>query len=185
MLCPACRHDNLPGADRCETCMAPLMKLDVPQPKSGLQERLMEDSISVLQPAEAISLPAGSSVAEAVAKMKQHHVGCILVMEDGQLAGIFSERDFLLKAAGSDRALEEIQLSEVMTPRPITLSPEHSIRFALHEMAVGGFRHIPLLRNREPVGIISARDVIGYLCHQIQHAEHAASASANTHSQPI
>lgn len=181
MLCPACSHDNLPGADRCETCMAPLMKLDVPQPKSGLQERLMEDSISVLQPAQAISLPAGSSVA----KMKQHHVGCILVMEDGQLAGIFSERDFLLKAAGSDRALEEIQLSEVMTPRPITLSPEHFIRFALHEMAVGGFRHIPLLRNREPVGIISARDVIGYLCHQIQHAEHAASAGASTHSQPI
>ena len=181
MQCPSCGHDNLPGLDRCETCMASLMKLDVPQAKSGLQERLMEDSISALRPAQAISLPAEASVLEAVERMKERHVGCILVMKDGQLAGIFSERDFLLKATGLSRSLEEIQLAEVMTPSPITLSPEHSIRFALHEMSVGGFRHIPLVRNREPVGIISARDVIGYLCHQIQHAEVSAVA-ANTNS---
>jgi signal-transduction protein with cAMP-binding, CBS, and nucleotidyltransferase domain len=154
--------------------MASLMKLDVPQPKSGLQERLMEDSISVLRPAHAISLPAQASVLEAVGTMKERHVGCILVMDNGQLVGIFSERDFLIKAAGLD--LAKIQLSEVMTPRPITLSPEHSIRFALHEMAVGGFRHIPLLRDRAPVGIISARDVIRYLCQQIRHAEVPAAA---------
>lgn len=178
MLCPACGHDNLPGVDRCETCMASLMKLDVPQAKSGLQERLMEDSISALRPAGAISLPADASVLEAVATMNERHVGCILVMKEGQLAGIFSERDFLLKAANLGRSLGEIQLGEVMTPRPITLSPEHSIRFALHEMSVGGFRHIPLVRNREPVGIISARDVIGYLCHQIQHAEVSSTAAS-------
>lgn len=176
MLCPACGHDNLAGADRCETCMASLMKLDVPQAKSGLQERLMEDSVSALRPAQAISLPAEASVLEAVATMKERHVGCILVMKDEQLVGIFSERDFLLKAANLGRSLGEIQLAEVMTPGPITLSPEHSIRFALHEMSVGGFRHIPLVRNREPVGIISARDVIGYLCHQIQHAEVSTTA---------
>lgn len=159
--------------------MASLMKLDVPQPKSGLQERLMEDSISVLRPPQAISLPAQASVLEAVAIMKERHVGCILVLDNGQLVGIFSERDFLTKAAGLD--LGKIQLSEVMTPRPITLSPEHSIRFALHEMAVGGFRHIPLLRDRAPVGIISARDVIRYLCQQIRHTEVSATAG-NTNS---
>jgi len=157
------------------------MKLDVPQAKSGLQERLMEDSISVLGPAQAISLPAEASVLEAVATMKERHVGCILVMRDGELAGVFSERDFLLKATSLGRGLEEIQLAEVMTPRPITLSPEHSIRFALHEMAVGGFRHIPLVHNRKPVGIISARDVIGYLCHQIRHTE-VSTAATNTNS---
>ncbi|MBM3802660.1 MAG: CBS domain-containing protein [Acidimicrobiia bacterium] len=180
MLCPACGYDNLPGTDRCEACMASFMKLDVPQPKSGLQERLMEDAISALQPAEAISLPIHSSVLRAVETMKEHRVGCILVMDRGQLAGIFSERDFLLKVAGSSRSLEEIQVSEVMTRQPITLSPEHSIRFALNEMAVGGFRHIPLLRNREPAGIISARDVIGYLCQQFRRAEPSATGSKNS-----
>jgi CBS domain-containing protein len=159
--------------------MASLMKLDVPQPKSGLQQRLMEDSISVLRPAQAISLSSGASVLEAVTTMQEHHVGCILVMEGSQLVGIFSERDFLLKAAGLNRSFGEIHLAEVMTPRPITLSPEHSIRYALNEMAVGGFRHIPLIRNCQAVGIVSARDVIGYLCHQIQHAEVAAAANTN------
>ncbi|MCI0418005.1 MAG: CBS domain-containing protein [Acidobacteria bacterium] len=160
------------------------MKLDVPQPQSGLQERLMEDSISVLKPAQAISFSAESSVSEAVEMMKQRHVGCILVMEGRELAGIFSERDFLLKAVGSGRDWQDIQLREVMTPRPVTLSPEHSIRFALHEMSVGGFRHVPLVRNHEPVGIISARDVIGYLGRQILKSElgTAAGAAANTNS---
>ena len=176
MLCPACGHDNLPGLDRCEICMASLMKLDVPQAKSGLQERLMEDSVSALQPAQAILLPVQASVLQAVTIMKERHVGCILAVEGGQLVGIFSERDYLLKAAGSGRDLGTTPLAEVMTPRPVTLSPEHSIRFALHEMAVGGFRHIPLVSNREPVGIISARDAMGYLCQQIRHAEVPAVA---------
>jgi CBS domain-containing protein len=139
----------------------------------------MEDAVSALQPAEAISLPLQSSVLKAVETMKEHRVGCILVIDQGQLVGIFSERDFLLKVAGSSRGLDEIPLSEVMTRQPVTLSPEHSIRFALNEMAVGGFRHIPLLRNREPAGIISARDVIGYLCQQIRRTEVSLAGSTN------
>jgi CBS domain-containing protein len=47
-------------------------------------------------------------------------------------------------------------------------------------MSVGGFRHIPLLRNREPVGIISARDVIGYLCQQIRQTEVSGAAVKNS-----
>lgn len=168
MLCPACGHDNLAGTDRCDGCMAPLMKLDVPQPRSGLQERLMEDSIAALNPAAAIAVAADSPVSRAVELMKRHHVGCVLVMNGKQLAGIFSERDFLLKVAGSDRSVDQIPLREVMTAKPVALSPEDSIRFALHEMSVGGFRHIPLVRGDEAVGIISIRDVLSYLCGQIQ-----------------
>jgi CBS domain-containing protein len=147
------------------------MKLDVPQPKSGLQERLMEDSIAALNPAEAIAITADASVSEAVELMNRRHVGCILVMEAKQLAGILSERDVLLKLADSDRPLDQVPVTEVMTDKPVALSPEDSIRFALHEMSVGGFRHIPLVCGDRATGIISIRDVLTYLCAEIRKSE--------------
>jgi CBS domain-containing protein len=184
MLCPACGHDNLPGVDRCEGCMAPLMKLDVPQAKSGLQERLMEDSIAALNPADAITVTAEATVSEAVELMNTRHVGCILVMDARQLAGVFSERDVLLKLAGTDRDFDEVPVREVMTDQPVVLSPEDSIRFALHEMSVGGFRHIPLVSGDRPAGIISIRDVLAYLRAEIRKSEidNIASVAGNSAS---
>jgi CBS domain-containing protein len=158
------------------------MKLDVPQPKSGLQERLMEDSISVLKPANAIALSLDSSVADAVEAMKQHQVGCLLVLDGARLTGIFSERDFLLKVAMFRQPLSETPLRDVMTPKPVVLSPDHSIRFALHEMSVGGFRHIPLVKDDRPVGIISVRDVISYLCRELRN--NTSKAHAGVSSSP-
>ena len=161
MLCPACGHDNLPGVDRCEGCMAPLMKLDVPQAKSGLQERLMEDSIAALNPADAITVTAEATVSEAVELMNTRHVGCILVMDARQLAGVFSERDILLKLAGTDRAFDEVPVREVMTDQPVVL--------------VSGDR---------PAGIISIRDVLAYLCAEIRKSEidNIASVAGNSAS---
>jgi CBS domain-containing protein len=164
--------------------MAPLMKLDVPQPKSGLQERLMEDSIAALNPAEAITITADASVSEAVELMNRRHVGCILVMEAKQLAGILSERDVLLRLADSDRPLDQVPVTEVMTDKPVALSPEDSIRFALHEMSIGGFRHIPLVGGDRATGIISIRDVLAYLCAEIRKSEidNTASLAGNSPS---
>jgi CBS domain-containing protein len=164
--------------------MAPLMKLDVPQAKSGLQERLMEDSIAALNPADAITVTAEATVSEAVELMNTRHVGCILVMDARQLAGVFSERDVLLKLAGTDRAFDEVPVREVMTDQPVVLSPEDSIRFALHEMSVGGFRHIPLVSGDRPAGIISIRDVLAYLRAEIRKSEidNIASVAGNSAS---
>ena len=179
MLCPACGHDNIAGTDRCDTCMAPLMKLDIPHARSGMQRRLMEDPISVLEPAPAIFVPADASVFDAIRLMKKHKVGCLLVMEGTRLTGIFSERDVLNKLATKAGNLEEVLVKEVMTPKPVIFSPDDSIRFAIHEMSVGGFRHIPVVNNHNPVGIISVRDVLGYLCQVIRDLKLGKSAAAS------
>ena len=168
MLCPACGSDNLPGADRCDDCMQPLAKLDVPRPTIGFQQRLMEDSVSHLNPAPPIGLPGSAPVSEAIQTMKEHRVGCVLVLEENKLAGILTERDLLYKVAGNDRPLNEIRIRDVMTARPVTLSLDDSIRFAIYQMSVGGFRHIPILESNQPVGIISIKDVLRYLCHSVQ-----------------
>jgi CBS domain-containing protein len=185
MLCPACGHDNIAGIDRCEACMAPLMKLDIPQPLSKMHRRLMEDPISVLNPVPAISVPAHSKAAEAVDLMKEKKVGCLLVMEGERVVGIFSERDILNKLAGTNRDVSEVVVREVMTAKPVTFGPSDSINYALHEMSLGGFRHIPVVVNQIPVGIISIRDVLGYLCRIIGDLRKSKSATniANDHSQ--
>lgn len=178
MLCPACGHDNIAGTDRCDTCMAPLMKLDVPHARSGMQRRLMKDPISGLEPAPAIFIPADANTFDAVSLMKKHKVGCLLVIEGTRVTGIFSERDVLNKLATRDRNLDEVLVKEVMTSKPVIFSPEDSICFAIHEMSVGGFRHIPVVNNHNPVGIISVRDLLGYLCRVIQDLKHGKSAAA-------
>jgi len=184
MLCPACGHDYIAGTDQCEACLEPLMKLDIPHARSGMQRRLMEDPISDLEPAPAIFVPADASVFDAIRLMKKHKVGCLLVMEGGRLTGIFSERDVLNKLATKAEDLEEVLVKEVMTPKPVIFSPEDSIRFAIHEMSVGGFRHIPVVNNHNPVGIISVRDVLGYLCRVIRDLKLAKSATASGQDQP-
>jgi len=177
MLCPACGHDNIAGTDRCDTCMAPLMKLDVPHARSGMQRRLMKDPIFRLEPAPAIFVPADANAFDAVSLMKQHKVGCLLVMEGARVTGIFSERDVLNKLANRVRNLDEVLVKEVMTSKPVTFSPEDSICFAIHEMSVGGFRHIPVVNNHNPVGIISVRGLLGYLCRVIQDLKRGKSAA--------
>ena len=88
MYCPACGFENLPGADRCEDCMQPLMKLDIPQPVQGLQQRIMEDAVSHLNSPPPITLPADVPVREAIQIMKEHRLGCVLGLENEELAGM-------------------------------------------------------------------------------------------------
>lgn len=184
MLCPACGHDNIAGIDRCETCMAPLMKLDILQPLSKVHRRLMEDPISVLNPVPAISVQADSHAAAAISLMNERKVGCLLVMDGEKIVGIFSERDILNKLAGMDRDLREVAVREVMTAKPVTFSPKDSINYALHEMSVGGFRHIPVFVSQKDIEIISVRDVLGYLCKIIIDLKKSKSAAkiTNDHS---
>ena len=164
MICPACGSSNLPGVDRCIECLSPFSKLDIPLPTEGLQKRLMEDTVAALKPRSAITVSPETPVQESIQLLKDKGVGCVLVMKGDTLTGIFSERDVLYKLVGKKHLLQTIQTKKVMTPRPVTLNLDDSIRFALHQMSVGGFRHIPIVSSNQPLKIISARDVLGYVC---------------------
>ena len=97
----------------------------------------------------------------AIAVMQEHRVGCVVVEDGGRLVGILTERDALLKLAG--RPLEGIAVRDVMTPDPVVLRVDDTIAVAIHKMAVGGFRHIPLVRDGRVTAIVSARDLTHHL----------------------
>ena len=170
MICPACGSVNLPGADRCEDCLLPLSKLDIPLPTAGLQKRFMEDTVADLKPKPAVTVSPEAPVEEAVQLLKDKSVGCVLVVEGETLVGILSERDVLYKLGGMEGPFSSIRTSEVMTPKPVMAEAEDSIRFVLHQMSVGGFRHIPVVSPGHPLSIVSVRDVLNYLHQSVEDA---------------
>ena len=170
MICPACSAVNLPGADRCEDCLLPFSKLDIPLATAGLQKRLMEDTIADLNPQAAITVAPDTPVEEAVQLLKDKSVGCVLIVEGGIVVGILSERDVLYKLGGMEGSVSSVRISEIMTPNPVIMAAEESIRFVLHQMSVEGFRQIPVVSPDHPPRIVSVRGVLKYLHQSVEDA---------------
>jgi CBS domain-containing protein len=161
MICPVCGHNNLQGADECENCGSDLRTADIPQPGTSFEERLVTASLAELAPAAAPTVEPTAPVADAVRLLQQGRTGCVVVEDAGQVVGIFTERDALLKLAG--RSDDGLTMSQVMTRDPVVLRFDDSVAVAIHKMAVGGFRHIPLVDGGRATGIVSARDLFRYL----------------------
>jgi CBS domain-containing protein len=158
VLCPVCESENLPGSDICEHCGADLTGVGVPEPTSSFQRTLVAERLSQLGHRVPISVTPRAPVLEAIRSMQDHRIGCVLVSDGQRLVGIFTERDALLKVAG--RPAEGIRVEDVMTADPVVLREDDSVAVAIHKMAVGGFRHIPLVEDGHAIGIVSARDVL-------------------------
>ena len=116
---------------------------------------------NIVQGQEILSAPLSTSVADAARMMKSHKVGAILVVDDAALVGIFTERDGLYRVVAEQRDVRKTTLAEVMTPNPQSVHPDDPFPRALHMMHVGGFRHVPVVENGTPIGIVSARDALG------------------------
>jgi CBS domain-containing protein len=115
---------------------------------------------SVIEPRKLVVAAPQTSVAEAARLMKQGNVGAVLVVDNEQLVGIFTERDAICRviAAGLDPA--STALSEVMTREPKTVAADETFGYALLLMHENGFRHAPVVENGRPVGVVSARHAL-------------------------
>ena len=126
-----------------------------------LDQHMIREPIRYLKPRPPVTLPPTATVAEAIAVMREHRIGCVLVVEGERLAGIITERDLLLKL---DRDDLTPPIRDFMTSDPEVLAPEDPIVYALNKMSVGGFRHVPLVdAEHRPVGIVSVKDIVDYI----------------------
>ncbi|ANQ85306.1 cyclic nucleotide-binding/CBS domain-containing protein [Azoarcus olearius] len=101
------------------------------------------------------------TVLEASRRMTDLHVGSIMIVHDGHLSGIFTERDALVRVIAAGRDPARTRLSEVMTRDPQSISSDRPLGHAMHLMYEGGFRHVPVTDCGRPIGMISARDALG------------------------
>jgi len=132
---------------------------------SGILNRdVLKRPISDLKPRAPITVERGSTAAKAIETMVRHNIGCVLVVDHGTLAGIFTERDVLRKLSGTNLDARTTPIDKLMTPKPETLRLQDRVVFAFNKMCVGGFRHLPLVDEAgRPVGILSVKDLIRYL----------------------
>jgi len=163
MTCPYCSHQNLDGLDHCEECQNDLSHFDVPIPTGGLQKHLMEDKVSHIPYDRLVLVSPTDSVAHAVSRIKTISIGQAVVVEGGKLVGILTERDLLNKVAGREVDLNKVPVSAVMTRNPDAIEERDPIRVVINKMAVGEYRHVPIVRDGHPVGIISAKTVANYI----------------------
>lgn len=102
------------------------------------------------------------TVRAACKLMAEKKIGALLVLEKGKIAGIFTERDALNKILAAGLDPDSTKLSEVMVSKLQTIRADKPLAYALHMMAEGGFRHVPVVGdNGEPLGMVSARDALG------------------------
>jgi|InoplaM3SPM_1038593.scaffolds.fasta_scaffold03015_2 CBS domain-containing protein len=117
---------------------------------------------TIIEQQDVITAPGNTTVIAAARLMKENHVGAVIVVEDdGSLAGVFTERDALFRVIAEGRDVQATRLTDVMTRNPQTIHPDKPFADALHVMYEGGFRHVPVVENGRPVGMISARDALG------------------------
>jgi CBS domain-containing protein len=161
MRCPACGFDNLTGAEICDNCGADLFGHDVPQQTTTFDGPLLGEDLDALAPSVPVLVPAELGVDEAIRRMQEAEADCVIVMAGDRLVGIFTDRDAVVKAAG--KRTDSFQVRDFMTPDPVVLRHDDPLAVAIHKMAVGGFRHIPIVEEGRPTGIVSARDVFRHL----------------------
>ena len=161
MLCPVCRFDNFEGEDTCTNCGADLSTSDTPQPAEDFHDTILGDHLDRLGIGSPRLVESTTPVGEAIRQMHADGGDCLLVTDGGQLVGIFTDRDAVAKAAG--KRLDSVPVAEFMTHDPVVLRRDDTIAVAIHKMAVGEFRHIPIVDGGRPIGVVAAADVFRHL----------------------
>ena len=165
--CPVCGYESLEGADRCEQCLHSLMHRDLPRAKKddAIQSVMMTAPIADLITGKDLLVASPSdSVLQIVKILQKENKNCVLIYNKKKLVGIISNRDILLKVTGKYKDLSKVKAETVMTRNPEYVMADAPIAYVVNKMAVGGYRHVPVLQaDGTPLSIIIIKDVLGYL----------------------
>jgi signal-transduction protein with cAMP-binding, CBS, and nucleotidyltransferase domain len=109
-----------------------------------------------------LSIDADATVYEAVERMVGANVGSLLVEVDGQINGIFTERDYLRRVTLEGRTDKESTVREIMTSPLLVVSPETSLEECMSLMTERRIRHLPVAEGGKVIGLISIGDVVKF-----------------------
>jgi len=122
------------------------------------------------------SIPSDATVYSAMQMMADKDVGALLVIDDGQLMGLISERDYARKVILLGRGSKETLVSEIMVESPITIRPDCPVDEAMRLITTNRIRHLPVVCAGEILGMISIGDLVNWIAfaqdHTIEQLEH-------------
>lgn len=120
----------------------------------------VNDLIGAKTDASRYAVKATETVYRAIRLMANRRIGAVLVVEQGIVIGIFTERDYIMRVEVEGRAVKETLLREVMTDKMYTVTTSTSLEHCLALMIRYRFRHLPVVEERRLIGIISMRDAV-------------------------
>lgn len=109
------------------------------------------------------SVTPDETVVEAVRIMGDHNVGIVMVLDGNKLEGVFSERDLIRRVLNVGKDLGSTKISEVMTKRVVCAGVDDDAEACLKKMEHEGCRHLPVLADDKPLGMLSVRDLMRYV----------------------
>lgn len=112
---------------------------------------------------QLVTVAPSDSVANAAKKMSENSIGAVLVVTDGRLDGLFSERDLLTRVIAQGKQPTDTKVGDVLTSSMVTVKADTHIRRCAELFREGAFRHLPVVDGDRPIGIVSARDFFQYL----------------------
>jgi len=115
------------------------------------------------KPLEIFSVTPNTSVLDALKLMTEKNISALLIIEDKQLLGIFTERDYARKIVLQGKASKDTPINEAMTANPITVSTADSIDLCMQIMTEKHIRHLPVVTEDIPVGMVSIGDVVKFI----------------------
>jgi CBS domain-containing protein len=122
----------------------------------------MEDDISQLDQ-EFLGVSPDAPVGEVIKQMKAARLGCALVLDGGNLVGIFTERDLLNKFTGKNVNPDGTTVKELMSIDPEVLSERDSVATAVNKMSMGRYRHVPVRKADGSYSVTSIKHVLKYI----------------------
>ena len=130
---------------------------------------------------QIITVDPESSVLDAIKLMADKKVGALIVIQDGKLGGIVTERDYARKVIIKGRSSESTRVDEIMTADVLTTTSEQTVDHCMGMMSEGRFRHLPVVEDDDVVGIISIGDLVQAIIadqnEEIEQLEHYISGT--------
>ncbi len=162
VVCPSCGTQNIEGVDTCEHCLMDLRSIDVPESAQVVPESDLTLPVAGARMTRPRTVSPGQTVRQAIDEMRTDPSGAVVVVEQGRVVGIFTDRDVLLRVAGVPGVMDE-PVARYMTADPVVLRQDDMMATALNKMGDGGFRHIPVVRDGELVGMVTVRDIMNWV----------------------
>ena len=163
MICPSCRAENIEGEDICANCGHDLAGADLPDSPSERPPDFIYDNLAALPSSPPAVVGPSDPVGLAVKLMQNQGAECVLVMEGDVLAGIITPWDILHKVAGPSEDLNAVTCARIMTKDPVCLRESDNVAVALNKMAVGEFRHIPLIHGARVDAVVGVEAIFHHI----------------------
>jgi CBS domain-containing protein len=111
---------------------------------------------------QIFSIAPTATVFDAIETMANRNIGALLVMDDGRLVGVVSERDYTRKVALKGKQSKSTPCSEIMAPI-VSATPDSSVEEAMRMMTEHRIRHLPVIENGKVIGVVSIGDLINWI----------------------